>query len=288
MGSRYGGLKQIDPVGPGGEFIIDYSIHDAVRAGFGKVVFVIRRDIERDFRKAIGNRFSDRVEVGYAYQELGGLPAGYAVPGERVKPWGTAHAILSARDLIHGPFGVINADDFYGASGYRLLYDYLAAPANGPHHALISFILRNTLSEHGSVARGVCRVSHDGLLEQVTEHLAIENRDGAAFDRDSGTVFTGDEQVSMNMWGFGADFFAVLESEFTAFLDENRTIPGAEFLIPDVVDRRIRSDGVRVEVLPSRDSWFGVTYPDDKPQVAKRISRLIQQGLYTIPLWDRP
>jgi dTDP-glucose pyrophosphorylase len=286
IGSRYGGLKQIDPVGPDGEIIIDYSIYDAVRAGFGKVVFVIRQDIERDFRQAIGDRISDRIEVDYAYQELENLPAGYAVPEGRVKPWGTAHAVLSAQNQINGPFGVINADDFYGASGYRLMHDFLASPADVPRHALISFILNNTLSEHGSVARGVCRVSREGFLEKVTEHLAIAHHEGAVVDHNTGTAFTGDEQVSMNMWGFGADFFTVLESEFKAFLDEKRTQPGSEFLIPDVVDKKIQSGDQRIEVLPSRDNWFGVTYPDDKPEVVKRISQLIHQGRYNTPLWD--
>jgi hypothetical protein len=285
MGSRYGGLKQIDPVGADGEFIIDYSIYDAIRAGFGKVVFVIRREIEREFRQAIGERFQDRIKVGYAYQELDGMPDGYAIPERRIKPWGTAHAVLSAKDVINEPFGVINADDFYGAGGYQLLFDHLSTPTDTLQPALISFTLRNTLSEHGGVARSVCRCSRDGFLEKITEYLEIEPGGNGAIDRDTGTVFTANEQVSMNMWGFGPGFFTVLETDFAAFLDENLTAPRSEYQIPTVVDKRIQSAAARVKVLPSADTWFGVTYPGDKPRAVQCLSKLIRRRLYPAPLW---
>jgi len=289
MGSRYGGLKQIAPVGPHGEMIIDYSIFDAIRAGFDKVVFVIRRDIEADFKQAVGSRFEGVIAVDYAFQERDDLPAGYAVPADRTKPWGTAHAILAARHAIHDPFAVINADDFYGAGGYRLLHDFLAGTATTagttPDWALVGFVLRNTLSDHGSVARGVCRCSAAGMLETVTEHLAIERDGAAAIDPPTGTRFSGDERVSMNMWGFTPDVFGVLERAFGDFLAANRDNPKAEYQIPVVVDTQIQTGRRQVRVLATAETWCGVTYTADKPQVTAHIAALVQSGRYPSPLW---
>jgi len=287
IGSRFGGLKQIAPVGPQGEIIIDYSIFDAIRAGFDKVVFVIRRDIEADFKQAVGSRFEGVVTVDYAFQERDDLPAGYRLPPERTKPWGTAHAILAARHAIHEPFAVINADDFYGAEGYRLLHDFLAAAATGnpPDWALVGFILRNTLSDHGSVARGVCRCAADGRLETVTERLAIERDGVAAIDSPTGTRFSGDERVSMNMWGFTPDLFDILSTGFCDFLAANIANPKAEYQIPFVVDREIQAGRRRVKVLTTAEAWCGVTYTADKPQVTAHIAALVQSGRYPTPLW---
>jgi len=289
IGSRYGGLKQIAPVGPHGEIIIDYSIYDAIRAGFGKVVFVIRRDIEADFKEAVGSRFEGRIAVDYAFQERDDLPDAYTAPPERTKPWGTAHAILAARDVIREPFAVINADDFYGAEGYRLLHDFLAAPAAteaaAPDWALVGFTLRNTLSDHGSVARGVCRCTADGQLATVTEHLAIERDGQAAIDTPTGTRFSGDERVSMNMWGFTPDIFTVLSQGFRNFLAANLDNPKAEYQIPVVVDNQIRAGARRAQVLATSASWCGVTYTADTPQVAAHIAGLVQSGRYPSPLW---
>ncbi len=289
IGSRFGGLKQIAPVGPNGEIIIDYSIFDAIRAGFDKVVFVIRRDIEADFRQAVGRRFEDLVVVDYAFQERDDLPAGYALPPDRTKPWGTAHAILAARHAIHEPFAVINADDFYGAEGYRLLHEFLAgAVATAsvtPDWALVGFVLRNTLSDHGSVARGVCRCSAEGMLATVNEHLALERDGQAAIDPPTGTRFSGDERVSMNMWGFTPDIFEVLSTGFADFLAANIGNPKAEFQIPVAVDREIQDGRRRVKVLATAEAWCGVTYTADKPQVTAHIAELVGAGRYPTPLW---
>jgi hypothetical protein len=287
IGSRYGGLKQIDPVGPAGERIVEYSVYDALRAGFGKVVFVIRHDIEKDFRKAIGDPFGGRINVEYAFQELAPLPEGFSVPAGRVKPWGTAHAILAARDHIHEPFAVINADDFYGAGGYRALHDHLAVPAREPRYALVGFVLRNTLSDHGSVARGVCRVSGAGHLREVTEYLTIGKAGRGAADAATGVRFSGDEYVSMNMWGFDPGLFSVLQEKFVAFLRDQIAAPKSEFLLPAVVNEQIQSAGARVRVLPTSDSWLGMTYAGDKPRVVASIARLVADGVYPTPLWKR-
>jgi dTDP-glucose pyrophosphorylase len=286
MGSRYGGLKQIEPVGPSGEIMIDYSIFDAIRAGFGKVVFVIRRDIETDFKQAVGDRFRSVIEVDYAFQDLDDLPARYSVPANRTKPWGTAHAIYAARSCINEPFAVINADDFYGAEGYHLLCRFLSAPDTAPDWALVGFVLRNTLSDHGSVARGVCRCTNDHALKTVTEHLAIKPDGDGALDQPTGSHFSGDERVSMNMWGFTPDLFDVLEAGLSGFLDKNRDNPKGEYQIPSVVDNQIQAGKRRVSVLETGAAWCGVTYPNDKPQVMAHIASLVETGHYPSPLWQ--
>jgi len=286
MGSRYGGLKQIDPVGPGGETIIDYSIYDALRAGFGKLVFVIRKGIEQPFKEIIGSRFEKRVPVEYVFQELDQLPPGFQVPAGRTKPWGTGHAILVAADAIHEPFAVINGDDFYGAQGFRALAEHLQS--GSPDYSLVGFVLRNTLSEFGSVARGLCKVSANGYLEDVVELTKIEP-DGthAKNTRADGqvTALTGDETVSMNMWGFSPRLFAELKEYFVKFFEQNSQDLKSEFFIPSAVNELVSSGRAGVKVLPTNDSWFGITYREDHPRVVANIGRLIQDGTYPERLW---
>ncbi len=286
MGSRYGGLKQIDPVGPNGETIIDYSVHDAIRAEFDKLVFVIRRDIEPAFREIIGNRFEKRIDVRYVFQELECLPPGFVVPPHRTKPWGTGHAILMAADAIHEPFGVINADDFYGAQSFQVLAAHLQPDI--PDYAMVGFVLRNTLSEFGSVARGVCQLTGD-RLESVREIVGIEKHGQAArYKNETGGfhALTGDEMVSMNMWGFTPAIFDSLRGQFIEFLKIRGADEKSEFYIPSVVNTLIRSGEKRVSVLPTSASWFGVTYRDDRPFVAEGIRQLVRNGEYPERLWQ--
>jgi len=287
MGSRYGGLKQIDPVGPGGETIIDYSIYDALRAGFGKLVFVIRKEIEEPFKEVVGARFEKRVPVDYVFQELDKLPAGVAVPAGRTKPWGTTHAILMGAEAIREPFAVINADDFYGAEGYRVLAQHLQSGA--PDYAMVGFVLRNTLSDFGSVSRGVCTVTDDGLLKDVVELTQIERDDTHARNTDAAglvTNLTGDEVVSMNMWGFTPQVFGQLREIFREFLARSGTEMRSESYIPSAVNELVSSGQARVKVLRTHDSWFGVTYRDDQQRVAESIRRLIRDGKYPESLWS--
>ena len=286
IGSRYGGLKQIDPVGPHGETIIDYSIYDALRAGFGKLVFVIRRDIEAAFKETIGARFERRIPVAYVFQELEHLPPGFSPPPGRKKPWGTGHAILMGAEAIAGPFGVINADDFYGMTSFELLARQLELGT--PDYAMVGFVLRNTLSEHGSVARGLCRAGTDGYLETVTELTKIEPAGaGARYTDAAGQVhpLTGDEIVSMNMWGFMPSLFDHLRREFAAFLRSHPDDEKTEFFIPSAVNDLIHRRQERLKVLRTSDSWFGVTYREDRPRVVENIRRLIARGDYPEKLW---
>jgi dTDP-glucose pyrophosphorylase len=286
MGSRYGGLKQIDPVGPNGETIIDYSIYDAMRAGFGKLVFIIRHDIEAQFREIIGARFEKRIAVEYVFQELDKLPPGFTVPPGRTKPWGTTHAILMAADAVREPFAAINADDFYGAEGYRLLAQHFASGSRD--YAMVGFILRNTLSDFGSVARGVCRVDGDGLLQTVAELTKIERDGDAAKNTDTAgqiTRLTGDEAVSMNMWGFTPALFSQLQTGFAAFLKKSGMELKSENYIPSAVNELVVAGQARVKVLRTGDSWFGVTYREDRPRVVENIRQLIARGDYPEKLW---
>jgi len=277
MGSRYGGLKQIDPVGPAGETIIDYSIYDAMRAGFNKLVFVIRRDIEDAFRQIVGARFEKRIPVQYVFQEM---------PPNRKKPWGTAHAILSAAGAVREPFAAINADDFYGADSYRLLAAHLSSDT--ADYAMVAFILRNTLSEFGSVARGVCKTDDRGFLTSVTELTKIE-RDGAgAKNTDpTGAVerLTGNEPVSMNFWGFTPAVLPQLQEIFAEFVRRSASDEKAECYIPTAVAQLIASGRARVKVLQSAASWFGVTYREDRPRVVDSIRHLVARGAYPPNLW---
>ena len=286
MGSRYGGLKQIDPVGPAGEALMDYSIYDALRAGFGKVVFVIRRDIEQAFRETIGAHFEKRIPVEYAFQQLDDLPAGFTVPAGRTRPWGTAHAILAARHVVREPFAVINADDFYGAEGYRALAAHLVSGV--PDQAMVGFVLRNTLSDFGSVARGICEVSADGYLHGVVETTNIERDGNGARTTDAEgrvTPLTGDEIVSMNMWGFAPAVFDNLHSFFLSFLAASGADQKAECYLPSAVTAAIDSGRARIRVLASQDAWFGVTYREDRPRVVDSIRALIAAGRYPEKLW---
>ena len=288
MGSRYGGLKQIDPVGPHGEIVIDYSVYDAVRAGFGKAVFIIRRDIEGPFREVVEKNIARHIEVAYAFQEIDDVPAGYSVPEGRTKPWGTSHAILACRDLVKENFAVINADDFYGAASYRILHDWLrAADPARDRYCLVSYIMRNTLSDHGTVSRGVCKIEND-LLKKIVERLKIERRGEAArfLEDETWHDLSGDEPVSMNMWGFTPGIFRNLTTMFPPFLDAAQDDPKAEFLIPTTVDELIQAGRAEVEVPQSPERWLGVTYPEDKPLVAAGIRELIAAGKYPERLWS--
>jgi hypothetical protein len=286
MGSRYGGLKQIDPVGPSGETIMDYSIYDALRAGFGKVVFVIRKDIEEPFRQTIGGRFESRVAVEYAFQELDALPAGFSLPAGRTKPWGTTQAILAAEEKIHEPFAAINADDFYGAESFRALANHLQA--NTEDYAMIGFVLRNTLSDFGAVSRGICDKDAQGFLRSIVERTSIE-RDGAgAKSIDSAgnvTALSGDEDVSMNMWGFTPHIFTQLYDGFVEFLRENGSDLRAECYLPNSVNQLVHAGLARVKVLRSSDAWFGVSYRADRPLVVDSIRQLVDAGRYPERLW---
>ncbi len=292
MGSRYGGLKQMDPVGPGGETVIDYSVFDAIRAGFGKVVFVIRRDFEEAFREGVGARFASQIEVDYAFQGLDALPPGAEVPAGREKPWGTGHAILVAAGVVDSPFAVINADDFYGRDAYVQMGRYLSsvdAAAKPDPFAMVGFPLRNTLSDFGSVSRGICEIDPDGHLISVTERTRIERMgDGARHREEDGSevVLDGGEVVSMNMWGFTPTVFGHLDRLFSAFLAERGQEMKSEFYIPFAIDELVQAGEASVSVLQTASSWFGVTYREDKEHVVGAIADLIARGEYPERLLD--
>lgn len=290
MGSRYGGLKQLDPVGPSGEVIMDYSIYDALQAGFSTVVFVIRKDIEQAFREHLGNRIERVMNVEYAFQELHDLPDGFSVPAGRTKPWGTAHAILSASACIRDSFGVINADDFYGRNSYMLLADHLRnADETSMDFALIGFRLANTLSEHGSVARGVCTLSADEYLIDVVEHTDIKRDDDGIIRANAGdhtSILAQNCPVSMNMWGFTPMFFKQGQEAFRRFLEKHGSGLKSEYYIPTLVDEWITNKTCSVKVIQTSSSWFGVTYSADKPAVVTSIRKLIDQGDYPETLWS--
>ena len=293
MGSRYGGLKQIDPVGRCGEAILDYSVFDAKRAGFETVVFIIKHEIEEAFKSTIGARLALHMEVRYAYQQLEKLPAGYSVPEGRTKPWGTSHAILSAEDVIDAPFAVINADDYYGPEAFQVIYDYLSTHEDGAvyEYSMVGYLLKNTVTENGYVSRGVCVTNAEGYLDSVTERTRIETcPEGIHFSEDGGeswTPISGDSAVSMNLWGFGPSFVKEIRARFPAFLDkalaENPL--KAEFYLPSVVSALIEEGKARVKVLHSADRWHGVTYQEDKPLVVAAIGEKTDAGLYPSPLW---
>ena len=285
MGSRYGGLKQIEPVGPNGETIIDYSVFDALRAGFGRLVFVIRRDIEKQFKEIVGSRFHGKIPVDYAFQELDQLPLGHSVPPGRAKPWGTGHAILAAADAIHEPFAVINADDFYGPNSFRILAGHLSSGTSD--YGMVGYVLRNTLSDYGTVSRGVCQTDAGGYLKSVTELTKIEkNGNGAkSVGADGKTIaLTGEEIVSLNLWGFTPGFFGHLCELFAEFLKQQGHEASSEFYLPAAVNTLIAANHERCRVLKTPDSWLGVTYREDRPAVTAGIGRLIKQGVYPQPL----
>ncbi len=287
MGSRYGGLKQIDPVGPSGETLMDYSIFDAIRAGFGKIVFVIRKDIEAPFKEIIGAKFEARIPVDYVFQELDKIPSDFKVPEGRTKPWGTTQAVLMAEDAIHEPFAVINADDFYGAEGYQVLANHLNS--GSPDYAMVGFVLRNTLSEFGSVARGVSQADNNGYLKSVVELTKVERDGNGAKDTDpSGKVthLTGDELVSMNMWGFTPAVFSQLRERFRAFLERSGNDLKSENYVPSTVNELVSSGEAKVKVLRTNDAWFGVTYREDRQRVVDSIAALVKKGKYPEKLWN--
>lgn len=268
MGSRFGGLKQIAPIGPNGEVILDFSVYDAVAAGFDKAVIVIKKETESEFRKVCGRRIEKMLDVEYAYQELDKLPHGYCLPAGREKPWGTGHAVLCARDKIDAPFAVINADDFYGQGSYKIIHDWLTGNSG---MCMVGYRLGNTLTENGTVSRGVCEVEN-GLLKSVTEHTEI--------DKNSG--FPADTIVSMNMWGLDTDFFPYLEKEFSLFLDGHIEEPKAEFFLPSAVSGRITEENMTVSVLETDERWYGVTYRRDVPLVRAAAEKFIGEGLYNM------
>jgi len=283
MGSRYGGNKQLDQVGPSGETIIDYSIYDAKRAGFGRVVFVIRRDIEEQFKETFVRRLKDVIEIDYVFQELGNLPEGFIVPEMRQKPWGTSHAILVTESMIHEPFGVINADDYYGVDSFNVLYEFLTQDKDDTNFCIVGYRLGNTLSEHGHVNRGICKVSDDGYLVNIVETRAIEKRpDGVFAPDENGNInqYTGDEIVSMNLFGFKPSCYKYLNMEFRNFLRERISDPKAELDIPTSLDKFVKKDEITIQILRSNSHWFGVTYREDKPLVVESIRKMVDAGVY--------
>ncbi len=291
VGSRYGDLKQLEVVGPGGATIMDYSVYDALRAGFGRIVFVIRPDMEAAFRAAIGQRCERRVPVAYALQRLDALPLGFAAPPGRTIPWGTGHAVLAAERLVKDPFAVVNADDLYGADAFAGLSGFLRReePEDVPTYAMVGYALRDTLTETGAVNRGCCRCTPDGWLERITEvtHIERDGPDGRYFDESAHErTISGSELVSMNAWGFRPVFFDQLRQRFECFLREDVVSETAEFYLPDAIADLILAGRARVKILPTKDTWAGITHPEDKPQVIEMISELIRRGEYPRMLWD--
>jgi len=289
IGNRYGGLKQMDAVGPSGETIMDYSLYDAFRAGFGKAVFIIRKAIEAEFKEVIWKKLRGRFEVEYVFQELEDIPHGYAVPSGRAKPWGTMHAVLVAERNVREPFAVINADDFYGRQAFAAMAHFLTgAKADAAVFALVGYKLGSTLSEHGSVVRGVCDVDDRGQLKAVFERTNVEKTDGGiAFKDEAGrsVVCSGNETASMNFWGFTPAFFSFAKREFELFLKENSRNPKSELYIPLVINILVNRGEAEVRVLDGGEKWFGVTYLEDKPRVVAEIDKLVQAGLYPRKLW---
>ena len=293
MGSRYGGLKQLDPVGEHGQVILDYSIYDARRAGFETVVFVIKPEIEADFKALVGSRVEKGMDVKYVYQQKEDLPEGYSVPADRTKPWGTAHAALAARHVVDGPFAVINADDYYGPEAFREIFQYLSTHPDGDvyEYAMVGYLLKNTVTENGTVARGVCEETEEHYLTQVTERTKIEKGDPPRYTEDGGVTWTelpADTIVSMNLWGFNRSFLDEAWARFPAFLDQ--ALAGdsakAEYFLPAVVSQLVNEGRARVKILRSEDKWYGVTYREDKPVVVQAIREKTASGLYPERLWE--
>ena len=288
MGSRYGGLKQIDPIDAQGHIIMDFSIFDAKKAGFEKVVFIIKKENEADFKETVGKRIEEKMEVEYVFQDINNIPEGFEVPEGRVKPWGTAHAVLSCIEVIDGPFAVINADDYYGRDAFEKIYNYLSTTEDDDkyRYIMVGYQLKNTVTDNGHVARGVCSVDENGFLEKVVERTRIEKRDGGiAFTEDDGETWEaldGDSVVSMNMWGFSESFMKEIQNGFEAFLEEGlKTNPlKCEYYLPSVVTRLLEADQATVKVLTSKDKWYGVTYKEDKQMVMDAIKSMKDNGLY--------
>lgn len=287
MGSRYGSLKQIDPIGPSGETIMDYSVYDALRAGFGKVVFVIRKNIEQDFRETLLEKFKNIIEVDYVFQELEMLPYGFSVPAGRQKPWGTAHAILVAENAVKTPFAVINADDFYGYEAFEITARFLEDKETESNYSMAGYLLKNTLSEHGSVSRGVCKTTSKGYLESIKEVTEIKKTGGRIVYSDGNNLNSINEntKVSMNFWGFTPAIFSQIKEGFSLFLEKNINDLKSEYYIPAVIDNLIKQNMADVRVLTSNSSWFGITYKEDKSNAEEHINDLIRKGKYPAKLW---
>jgi len=277
MGSRFGGLKQMEPIGPNGEVILDFSVYDAVKAGFTKVVFVIKHAIEADFKEMVGKRIAKKVKVEYVFQEIDALPDGYTCPADREKPWGTAHAILCCKDVVKEPFAVVNADDYYGKNAFKEIAEYLKSEPSD--YCMVGFRLVNTLTENGTVARGICEIE-DGVLKTVTERTKIAD---CKFTEDDGATWTALEPetvVSMNLWGFNPDIFGYISDGFNKFLDEKINVPKSEYYLPSVVSSLIENGTKNVKVLVAEDKWYGVTYKEDKQMVVDAIGQMVADGLY--------
>lgn len=293
MGSRYGGLKQIDPLNAQGDIIIDFSIYDAYKAGFKKVIFIIKRELEADFREKIGDKVSRYMEVVYVYQDMNNIPDGFCVPEGRVKPWGTGHAILSCIDVIHGPFAVINADDYYGSHAFKVIYDYLTSHEDDDkyRYAMVGYRVENTLTDFGHVSRGVCVTDGNGMLMGIHERTHIEKRgDVGVYTEDEGKTWVEiprGSTVSMNMWGFGESLLEELKVRFDRFLAKglSENPQKCEYFLPSVVGELLDEGKATVKVLPSEDRWYGVTYKEDKPVVTEAIARMKSDGLYPEYLW---
>lgn len=288
MGSRYGGLKQLDGLGPSGETIMDYSVYDALRAGFGKIVFVIRKDFEQEFREKIISKYEGHVPVEVVFQDIKKLPKGFSVNPDRSKPWGTNHAVLMGKDVIKEPFGVINADDYYGAESFRILGDFLRSVEGKKNcYCMIGFNIENTLSENGGVSRGLCEVDANGNLTGVTECHGIERKEGRLIQVVEGKEmpFPEDANVSMNMWGFTPDYFDYSEKAFVKFLEANHNELKAEFYIPTVVNDLIQNGQIELKVIETPSKWFGVTYAADRPATVAQFKKLVDEGTYPTPLF---
>jgi hypothetical protein len=293
VGSRYGGLKQLDSFGPGGEVVMEYSVYDALRAGYDRVIFIIRKDFETAFRDRIGKKIERVVETHYVFQSLDQVPQGFAVPPGRTKPWGTGQAVLACREVVPSAFAAINADDFYGRATFEAMARELRrekSPDGTRHYAMIGYMLANTLSEHGHVARGLCEATPDGYLVNIREVFKIQKFPDGIKHTENGVDWTplpGQSLVSMNFWGFEPDLFEELEAQFRDFLRDNAGgLDKAEFLIPEVVGRLVRRKAAKVRILPTRERWFGVTYPQDRPLVEAAILKRVREGLYPARLWS--
>ena len=294
MGSRYGGLKQIDPIDQEGHIMMEFSVYDAIKAGFEKVVFIIKREIEKEFKETIGSRISDYIEVEYVYQETDDLPSAYKLPEGRVKPWGTGHAILSCKDVIKGPFAVLNADDYYGPTAFKLIYDHLTTTKDGEkyNYTMVGYRLDKTLTDNGHVARGVCQLDADNCLVDIVERTMIEKKEnGPAYTEDNGKTWVdlpGDSVASMNIWGFTKSILKELEDGFIDFLDKNieENPLNSEYFLPSVIHDLLEKGKASAYVSKTSDQWHGVTYKEDKETVAKAINKLKQDGIYPVKLWE--
>lgn len=293
MGSRYGGLKQIDPVDEYGNIIVDFSIYDAKRAGFEKVVFIIKRENEQTFREVIGDRVSKYIDVEYVFQDINNIPEEYEVPEGRIKPWGTGHAVLCCADTVNGPFVIVNADDYYGREAFELMYDYLMNTDDDDkyQYSMVGYMVENTLTENGYVSRGICSADSEGYLDSVIERTHIEKKDGKIVYTEDGKSFTDIRKgtlVSMNMWGLRPSIFPELKSRFIQFL-KNEAVENpmkSEFYIPKVIDQLIKEDKAAVKVIPTKERWFGVTYMEDKPALVSSLRQLKAKGVYPEKVWE--